>query len=126
MARQGRQQRHPQDGVVATLDVCEHIFEGAARHAPPVAVVGGVVVRGRRRRAVVGDEFPFIPTAEELVPCRVVVGEEARLRALLVAHRFEHLVDGGVEGGAHWRRRDRDTPALRRHPPGAWKSGGTG
>jgi hypothetical protein len=71
-------------------------------------MAGSVVARGRRRRAVVGGEFSFVPAAEDLVPCRVVVGEEARLHALLVAHHFEHLVDGGVEGGAHWRRRDRD------------------
>jgi hypothetical protein len=90
--------------------VREHVLEGAARRAPPAAATGGVVARERRRRAVVGGEFPFVPAAEELVPGRVVFREEARLRALLVTHRFEDLVDGGVEGGAHWRQRDRDAP----------------
>jgi hypothetical protein len=33
---------------------------------------------------------------------------------LLVAHPGQNLDDGGIEGGAHWRWRDRDAPALRR------------
>jgi hypothetical protein len=82
--------------------VREHVFQGAARRAPPAApAAGGVVARGRRGRAIVGGEIPFVPAPEELVPRRVVVGEEARLRALLVAHGFEHLVDGGIKDGAH-------------------------
>jgi hypothetical protein len=111
-ARHGRhrRRRHPQDNVVATLDVREHIFEGAARRAPPVAAAGGVVARGRRGRSVVGGELTFVPAPKEVIPCIVVVGEECRLRALLVAEGFDHSVDRGVEGVAHWRRRDRDTP----------------
>jgi hypothetical protein len=81
--------------------VCKHGLEGAARRAPPATAAGGVVVRGRRGRAIIGGKLPFVPAAEEFVPRQVVVGEEARLRALLVAHRLKHLVDGGVEGSAH-------------------------
>jgi hypothetical protein len=47
---------------------------------------------------------------EECLPCLVVVRVEARIRALLVAHHLQDLVDGGVEGGAHWRQRDWDAP----------------
>jgi hypothetical protein len=46
---------------------------------------------------------------EEHFPRRVVVRVEAWVGALLVAHALEDLVNGGVEGGALWRRRDRDT-----------------
>jgi hypothetical protein len=45
--------------------VREHVFEGEA---------DGVVACRRRRRVIVGGEFPFVPTPEELVPRRVVVG----------------------------------------------------
>jgi hypothetical protein len=68
---------------------------------------------GRRRcyaqeegRAVVRGEFVFIPSLEKCGPRLAVVRVEARVDALLVAHRLDDLVDGGVEGGARWRRRD--------------------
>jgi hypothetical protein len=48
------------------------------------------------------------------------------LHALLVDEGDEHRVDLRLEDGASDWRRDRDAPALRRHPPGAWKSGGAG
>jgi hypothetical protein len=81
--------------------VREHGLEGAAQRAPPATAAGGVVVCKRRGRAIIGGELPFIPASEEFVPRQVVVGEETRLRALLVAHRLKHLIDGGVEGSAH-------------------------
>jgi hypothetical protein len=81
--------------------VREHVFEGAARRAPPAAAAGGIVACGRRGRSVVGGELPFVPAPEELVPRRVVVREEARIHALLVVEGFEHLVDRDVEGVAH-------------------------
>jgi hypothetical protein len=40
---------------------------------------------------------------------------------LLVAHALDDLIDGGVEGGGIGM-----PPALRRHPPGARKSGDAG
>jgi hypothetical protein len=89
--------------------VREDGLEGAAGRAPPAAAAGGVVAC-RGRRAIVRGEFTFVPATEERVPRQVVVRVEARLRALVVAHALEYLVDGGVEGGAHWRRRDRDVP----------------
>jgi hypothetical protein len=64
--------------------------------------------RRRRGRAVVGGELAFVPLAKECVPRRIVVRVEERVGALLVAHALDDLVDGGVEGGARWRRRDRD------------------
>jgi hypothetical protein len=48
--------------------------------------------------------------SEEVIPRVVVVGEESRLRALLVAEGFDHSVDRGVKGIAYWRRWDRDAP----------------
>jgi hypothetical protein len=75
-----------------------------------VAAAGGIVARRRRGRAVVRDEFMLIPVPEERRPRRVVVRVEALLGALLVAHPLQDLVDGVIEGGAHWRRRDRDAP----------------
>jgi hypothetical protein len=71
----------------------EHIFEGAARRAPPAAAAGGVVARGRRGRSVVGGKIAFVPAPEEVIPRDVVVGEESRLRALLVAEGFDHSDD---------------------------------
>jgi hypothetical protein len=50
----------------------------------------------------------FVPSPEERVPRRIVVRVEARVGSLLVAHALDDLVDGGVEGGARWRRWDRD------------------
>jgi hypothetical protein len=61
--------------------------------------------------SVVGGKLAFVPTPEEVIPRDVVVGEESRLRALLVAEGFDHSVDHGVEGVAsHWQRQDRDAP----------------
>jgi hypothetical protein len=109
--RRHRRRRHPQDRVVATLDVREHVFEGTAWRAPPVVAAGGVVARGRRGRSIVGGELAFVPAPEEVIPRDVVVGEESRLRVLLIAEGFDHSVDRGIEGiASHWRRRDRDAP----------------
>jgi hypothetical protein len=62
---------------------------------------GGVVARGRRGRSVVSGELAFVPAPEEVIPRVVVVGEEYRLCALLVAEGFDHSVDRDVKGVAH-------------------------
>jgi hypothetical protein len=75
--------------------VREHVFEGAARRAPPAKAAGGVVAGGRSGRSVVGGELAFVPAPEEVIPRDVVVGEESWLCALLVAEGFDHSADLG-------------------------------
>jgi hypothetical protein len=74
----------------------------------PLPVPHGPVERRVERHGVLGGEFAFVPSPEERGPRLAVVRVEARVGALLVAHRLDDLVNGGVEGGARWRRRDRD------------------
>jgi hypothetical protein len=100
--------------------VRENGLEGAAGGAPPAAAVGGIVARRKRGRAIVRGEFTLVPAPEERIPRRVVVRVEARIGVLLVAHALEDLVDGGIEGGAHWRRRDRD--AARAQTPSSGRA----
>jgi hypothetical protein len=106
--RRTRQQRHLQDGVVVVLDVLEEELQGAVGRAPPAVAPGGVVARRRRGRAIVCCQLAFVPTMEERGPCLPIVGVEAWIGALLVGHRLDDLIDGGVESGARWRRRDWD------------------
>jgi hypothetical protein len=49
-------------------------------------------------------EFTFVPSPKERGPRLAVVRVEAQVGALLVAHRLDDLVDGGMEGGGRWRR----------------------
>jgi hypothetical protein len=87
----------------------------------------GVVTRWRRGRTVVRCEFSFVPETEELVPGIVVVCAVPLLRALLVGEGDQHSIDSGIElVASHRKRRDRDPPALSRHPPGTQKSGSAG
>jgi hypothetical protein len=60
------------------------------------------------RGGIVRGEFAFIPSPEERGPRLAVVRVEAWIGALLITHRLDDLIDGGVEGGARWWRRDRD------------------
>jgi hypothetical protein len=55
------------DGVVATLDVRKHIFEGAARCTPASTVAGGAVARGRRCDK--DDDRPFSTTSRGHQAC---------------------------------------------------------
>jgi hypothetical protein len=96
--------RHLQDRIVAALDVLEDELERAAGCAPPAAATGDVVARRRRGRALVRRKLAFVPTPKERGPRLPVFGVEAWVGTLLVAHRLDDLVDGGVEGGARWQR----------------------
>jgi hypothetical protein len=76
--------------------VCEDGLERVARRAPPTAAASGVVERERGRRAVVRGEFMLVPLPEELLPRLQVVGKEAWVGALLIAHGGEPHIDPRV------------------------------